>query len=49
MPPPGASLKKNGFREEGYAENYLQIDGRWADHVLFGLTREQHDRSQQPR
>ncbi|MDR3476018.1 MAG: GNAT family protein [Devosia sp.] len=37
-------LEKNGFREEGYAENYLQIDGRWADHVLFGLTREQHDR-----
>jgi len=36
-------LEKNGFREEGYAENYLQIDGRWADHVLFGLTREQYD------
>jgi ribosomal-protein-alanine N-acetyltransferase len=33
-------LEKNGFREEGYAENYLQIDGRWADHVLFALTRE---------
>jgi ribosomal-protein-alanine N-acetyltransferase len=36
-------LEKNGFREEGYAESYLQIDGRWADHVLFGLTRERHD------
>ena len=36
-------LEKNGFREEGYAENYLQIDGRWCDHVLFGLTRERHD------
>ena len=33
-------LEKNGFREEGYAENYLQIDGKWADHVLFALTRE---------
>jgi ribosomal-protein-alanine N-acetyltransferase len=33
-------LEKNGFVEEGYAANYLQIDGRWADHVLFGLTRE---------
>lgn len=33
-------LEKNGFQEEGYAEGYLQIDGRWADHVLFGLTRE---------
>ena len=36
-------LEKNGFREEGYAENYLQIDGRWCDHVLFGLTRERFD------
>lgn len=43
LPHNGASrrvLEKNGFREEGYAENYLQIDGRWADHVLFALTRE---------
>ena len=36
-------LEKSGFREEGYAENYLQIDGRWADHVLFALTRERWD------
>jgi len=36
-------LEKNGFREEGYAENYLQIDGKWADHVMFGLTRERYD------
>ncbi len=36
-------LEKNGFREEGYAEHYLQIDGKWADHVLFGLTRERYD------
>lgn len=36
-------LEKNGFKEEGYAENYLQIDGRWCDHVLFGLTRERYD------
>ena len=36
-------LEKNGFREEGYAEHYLQIDGRWADHVLFALTRERWD------
>jgi ribosomal-protein-alanine N-acetyltransferase len=46
LPDNGASrrvLEKNGFREEGYAESYLQIDGRWADHVMFGLTRERHD------
>jgi ribosomal-protein-alanine N-acetyltransferase len=42
-------LEKNRFKEEGYAENYLQIDGRWADHVLFGLTREQYERGLQPR
>lgn len=33
-------LEKNGFKEEGYADHYLQIDGRWADHVLMGLSRE---------
>lgn len=36
-------LEKNGFREEGFAENYLQIDGKWADHVLFGLTKERFE------
>lgn len=32
-------LLKSGFREEGYAREYLCIDGRWQDHVLFGLLR----------
>ena len=36
-------LEKNGFVEEGFAENYLQIDGRWENHVLFGLTRERYE------
>ncbi len=36
-------LENNGFVEEGFALNYLQIDGRWADHVLFGLTREVYE------
>ena len=36
-------LEKNGFKEDGYAESYLQIDGKWADHVLFALTRERWD------
>ena len=36
-------LEKNGFREEGYAEDYLQIDGTWQDHVLYGLTRRHHE------
>jgi|SRR5690606_11332229 len=33
-------LEKNGFVEEGFAEKYLQINGRWEDHVLVGLPRE---------
>lgn len=36
-------LEKNGFVEEGFAQNYLQINGRWEDHVLFGLTRERYE------
>lgn len=36
-------LEKNGFREEGYAENYLQIDGAWQDHVLYALSRERYE------
>lgn len=38
-------LEKNGFVEEGFAEKYLQINGRWEDHVLFGLTRERYETS----
>jgi ribosomal-protein-alanine N-acetyltransferase len=30
-------LLKAGFREEGYAREYLCIDGKWQDHVLFGM------------
>lgn len=41
-------LEKNGFREEGYAEHYLQIDGKWADHVLFALTRERWEARPKP-
>lgn len=26
-----------GFSEEGLARQYLRINGRWCDHVLFGL------------
>ncbi len=34
-------LEKNGFRKEGFAERYLQIAGRWEDHVIFALTAEE--------
>jgi [ribosomal protein S5]-alanine N-acetyltransferase len=31
-----------GFRREGLAERYLQIAGRWQDHVMFAKTVEEH-------
>ncbi len=35
-------LKKLGFRQEGYARKYLQIDGIRQDHVLLGLCRDEY-------
>jgi len=34
-------LQKVNMREEGYARGYLRINGKWEDHVLFGMTREE--------
>lgn len=31
-------LEKAGFHREGIAHKFLKIDGRWQDHVLYGLT-----------
>lgn len=36
-------LDRNGFQEIGIAESYLQINGEWRDHVLFGLARERYE------
>lgn len=33
-------LLKCGFHEEGLARGYLKIDGRWRDHLLFGILRD---------
>lgn len=33
-------LEKVGFHREGYARKYLCIDGRWQDHLLYGLLRD---------
>lgn len=33
-------LLRTGFEQEGYARRYLQIDGKWQDHVLFAILRE---------
>jgi ribosomal-protein-alanine N-acetyltransferase len=34
----GRILKKLGFEEEGFAKNYLYIDGQWRDHILTAKT-----------
>jgi len=34
----GDLLRRLGFHVEGYARDYLLIDGRWEDHVLTSLT-----------
>ena len=34
----GSVLKALGFQVEGYARDYLRINGRWEDHVLTSLT-----------
>jgi len=32
-------LEKSGFKYEGVAQSYLQIDGRWRTHVLYSQLR----------
>lgn len=34
-----ALLDRCGFRQEGVARGYLQIDGRWRDHLLYANVR----------
>lgn len=28
-------LEKNGFERYGFAPSYINIDGKWRDHVLY--------------
>jgi ribosomal-protein-alanine N-acetyltransferase len=46
IPGNGASarvLEKAGFRREGHAPRYLEINGAWRDHDLFAITIEEWD------
>lgn len=46
IPRNAASIRlatKAGFRHEGRALRYLEIDGRWEDHEIFALTAEEWD------
>jgi len=38
--PSRALLVRAGFRQEGYARQYLCIEGKWQDHLLFAILRE---------
>jgi [ribosomal protein S5]-alanine N-acetyltransferase len=37
-----ALIRRIGFREEGLAKGYLNIDGAWRDHLLFAKLAEEH-------
>ncbi|MDX1710378.1 MAG: GNAT family protein [Rhodovibrionaceae bacterium] len=37
-----ALLQRLRFSREGYARQYLRINGSWRDHVLYGLLRADH-------
>ena len=34
----GGLLRRLGFTVEGYARDYLYINGRWEDHILTSCT-----------
>ena len=36
-------LDKAGFAKEGFGANYLKINGKWEDHLLYALTKERFD------
>ncbi|MCK5576497.1 MAG: GNAT family N-acetyltransferase, partial [Sphingomonadales bacterium] len=45
--PSRALLEKNGFKYEGVAQSYLQIAGRWRNHVLYAnLRRDRRGRTE---
>ena len=43
--PSRSLLSRTGFQQEGYARQYLLIDGKWQDHLLFAMVRDDRRRS----
>ena len=41
----GNVLKRLGFEREGYAKDYLRINGQWQDHILTSLLSHQWQKS----
>lgn len=41
-------LLKVGFEQEGYAREYLKIDGKWRDHLLFGILADRANAEHRP-
>ncbi len=39
-------LERSSFQKEGFAEKYLQINGVWEDHILYGMTKEKWEEEQ---
>ncbi len=39
----GGLLAKVGFAKEGYARGYLRINGKWEDHILWAMLRDDWD------
>jgi [ribosomal protein S5]-alanine N-acetyltransferase len=37
-------LEATGWRQEGFAERYLLVDGGWRDHVMYAITAEEAPR-----
>jgi ribosomal-protein-alanine N-acetyltransferase len=47
--PSRALLERSGFKYEGVAQAYLQINGRWRNHVLYAnLRNDRRGRAQEP-
>jgi|SRR5215467_6280607 ribosomal-protein-alanine N-acetyltransferase len=44
--PSHSLLTSAGFRQEGYARQYLCIEGKWQDHLLFAILRNDRNRTQ---